>query len=190
MTRRERLILLVVGPLGLLLLFYYFVYAPTQAEYQRLQAQLQQQQAQLRQMEETARQINRLRAESVRLQGFVAELELRLPAEKDMPALLVQLERLAGSLVISLDSIRPGAVEQSKPPPAGGAAQPAVVPYLRFPINMAITGTYEQIVLLATALNNFPRMIAIRNIGLSPGKLPELRWNVDAETYVLPRGTR
>jgi Tfp pilus assembly protein PilO len=193
MTRRERFILMVIGPLGALLLFYYFIYSPNQAEYHRLQTQLQQQQAELQRMEETARQITRLRAEFARLQAFVAELEAKLPAEKDMPALLVQLERLARATVINLESIRPRQVEQPKPPP-GGTAQPpsagAAPTYLRFPINLNIKGTYEQVVRLASALNNFPRMIAIREIALNPTQLPELSWTLNVDAFVLPKGAR
>lgn len=193
MTRRERLILMVIFPLGALLLWYYFVYSPNRAEHARLQAQLQQQQAELQRMEDTARQIARLRAEFARLQAFVAELETKLPAEKDLPQLLVQLERLARSLAINLDSIRPSELERPKPPP-GGAAQPpaaqAPATYLTLPLNLSIKGTFEQVVRLATALNDFPRMIAIRDIALNPGQLPELFWNVNVVTFVLPGGAR
>ncbi|HVH31969.1 MAG TPA: type 4a pilus biogenesis protein PilO [bacterium] len=194
MTRRERLILMVIFPLGMLLLFYYFIYSPNRAEHARLQAQLQQQKAEVQRMEDTARQITRLRAEFARLQAFVAELETKLPAEKDLPALLVQLERLARSLAINLEAIRPSPLERPKPP-AAGAAQPAQPPqpvptYLTLPINLSIRGTFEQVVRLATAMNDFPRMVAIRDIALNPAQLPELGWNINAVTFVLPRGAR
>jgi Tfp pilus assembly protein PilO len=193
MTRRERIILMVIFPLGALLLFYYFVYLPNRAEYARLQTQLQHQRAELQRMEDSARQITRLRAEFARLQAFVTELETKLPAEKDLPALLVQLERLARSLALNLDAIRPSALERPKPPP-GGPAQPpaaqAAPTYLTLPINLSIKGTFEQVVRLATAMNDFPRMIAIRDISLNPGELPELSWNINAVTYVLPGGAR
>ena len=193
MSRRERIILMVLFPIGALLLFSYFIYSPNRAEHARLQAQLQQKRAELQRMEDTARQISRLRAEFARLQAFVAELETKLPAEKDMPALLVQLERLAKTLAIDLDSIRPSELERPKPPP-GGAAQPpaaqAPPTYLMLPLNLSIKGTFEQLIRLSAALNDFPRMIAIRDISLNPGKLPELAWNVNAVTYVLPGGAR
>ncbi len=191
MTRRERIILMVIFPLGALLLFYYFVYAPNRAEHARLEAQLKQQRAQLERMEDTARQITRLRAEFARLRAFVTEVETKLPAEKDLPALLVQLERLARSLAINLAAIRPSELE--KPPQSSGAqppAAPAGPTYLTFPLNLSIKGTFEQVVRLATALNDFPRMIAIRDISLNPEQLPELSWNVNAVTFVLPGGAR
>ena len=124
MSRRERLILMVLGPLGILLIFYYFIYSPKQAEYQALRAQLEERRTQLERMEATARQLTRLREEYARLQAFIAEVEAKLPAEKEVPSLLVQLERLTRSLGVSLDSIRPSQVQSSQPVPPPGAAVP------------------------------------------------------------------
>src|SRR5881296_3307468 len=124
MSRRERLVLMVIGPLGILLVFYYLVYSPKQAEYSRLRAELDDRRMQLERMETTARQLTRLREEYTRLQAFIAEVEAKLPAEKELPSLLVQLERLTRSLGISLDSVRPSQVQSSQPVPPPGAAAP------------------------------------------------------------------
>jgi len=222
MSRRERLVLMVIGPLGILLVFYYLVYSPKQAEYSRLRAELDDRRMQLERMETTARQLTRLREEYTRLQAFIAEVEAKLPAEKELPSLLVQLERLTRSLGVSLDSIRPSQVQQSQatpspgagtPPPPGGApppppgavpppgggspaggaptpAAPAAPAYQRYPIGLSVVGTYAQIVRLATELNSFPRMVAIRNLAFNPKQIPMLTVNVDIETYVLPKGAR
>jgi Tfp pilus assembly protein PilO len=220
MSRRERLILMVIGPLGILLVFYYLIYSPKQAEYTALRAELDERRMQLERMEATARQLTRLREEYTRLQAFIAEVEAKLPAEKEEPSLLVQLERLTRSLGVSLESIRPSQIQAAQaapppgagtppppgavPPPGGGPAapgggapsaggpppQPAAPAYLRFPISLQVIATYEQVVKLATELNAFPRMVAIRNLAFSPKLVPVLIVNVDIETYVLPRGAR
>ncbi len=204
MTRRERILLIVVGTLGVLLLFYFYAYAPRQAEYQRLTAQLAERQAQLNKMEATARQITALRAEFARLQAFIADIEAKLPAQKETPVLLVQLERLTRSLGVGLQAIRPGQIQQASsaptqpqpggrppaPPAPGTPAQAAGTTYLRFPIALSVTATFEQMVRLATELNDFPRMIAIRNLNLAPKRVPDLNVSLDIETYVLPREAR
>ncbi len=204
MTRRERTLLIIVGTLGVLLLFYFYAYAPRQAEYQRLTAQLAERQTQLNRMEATARQITALRAEFARLQAFIADIEAKLPAQKETPVLLVQLERLTRSLGVNLQAIRPGQIESASsaraqpqpgaqppaPPAPGAAAQPGVPTYLRFPITLAVEATYEQLARLAAELNDFPRMIAIRNMTLQPKKMPTLTVNLDVETYVLPKEAR
>src|SRR5207245_10200028 len=94
MSRRERLILMVLGPLGILLIFYYFIYSPKQAEYQALRAQLEERRTQLERMEATARQLTRLREEYARLQAFIAEVEAKLPAEKEVPSLRSEERRV------------------------------------------------------------------------------------------------
>src|SRR3989442_5162622 len=126
MSRRERLILMVIGPLGILLVFYYLIYSPKQAECSRLRAELDDRRTQLERMESTARQLTRLREEYTRLQAFIAEVEAKLPAEKEVPSLLVQLERLTRSLGVSLESIRPSQVQQGQaaPPPGAGTPPP------------------------------------------------------------------
>lgn len=204
MTRRELIMLIAVGTIGVLLISYSYIYAPLKARREQLQLQLADLQQQRERMETTVRQMARLREEFTRLQAFIAEIEAKLPAEKDMPSLLVQLERLMSSLGVSLDSIRPAqltAAEGTAPapapaspakPPAPGAAPTAPPPptYQRFPIALTIKATYEQVVRLAAALNDFPRMIAIRNLTLQPVQVPQLGITVDVETYVLPRGAR
>src|SRR5207245_4663013 len=107
MSRRERLILMVIGPLGILLVFYYLIYSPKQAEYSRLRAELDDSRMQLERMEATARQLTRLREEYTRLQAFIAEVEAKLPAAKELPSLLVQLERLTRSLGVCLGCLCP-----------------------------------------------------------------------------------
>ncbi len=96
--------------------------------------------------------------------------------------------------VVVAGSIRPGEVEQPKPPPSvPGQSASAQAPStdLPFPMSLAIKGTFEQVIRLAAALNDFPRMIAIRDISLNPsGQLPELSWNVSAVTFILPGGGR
>ncbi len=197
MTRRERVLLIVVGTVGVLLLFYYYIYAPKQAEIRRLTDQLAAQTAQRDRMRATAAQITRLQEEYQRLSAFIAQIETRLPAQKETPALLVQLERLSRTVGVSLQSIRPSQLQaatagQSQPQPAGGGQQapPAAPAYLRFPIAMTIQATYDETIRLMAALKDFPRMIAVRSLAIDPRTLPELTLNVEAETYVLPRGAR
>ncbi|MDR7400621.1 MAG: type 4a pilus biogenesis protein PilO [Armatimonadota bacterium] len=198
MTRRERILLIVVGTVGVLLLFYYYVYAPKQAEIRRLTDQLAAQTAQRDRMRATAAQITRLQEEYQRLSAFIAQIETRLPAQKETPLLLVQLERLSRSVGVNLQSIRPSQLQpatvgqvQQQPARAGGQQAPPGGPtYLRFPIAMTIQATYDETIRLMAALRDFPRMIAVRSLAIDPRTLPELTLNVEAETYVLPREAR
>jgi Tfp pilus assembly protein PilO len=196
MTRRERLLLIVVGTVGVLLLFYYYIYAPKQAEIARLQNQLATQVSQRDRMRATAAQITRLQEEHQRLSAFIAQVETRLPAQKETPVLLVQLERLSRTVGVTLQSIRPSQLQAAtagppQPPARGGQQPPAAAPaYLRFPIAMTVQATYDETIRLMAALKDFPRMIAVRSLAIDPRAVPELNLNIEAETYVLPREAR
>ncbi|HXF81837.1 MAG TPA: type 4a pilus biogenesis protein PilO [bacterium] len=194
MTRRDRILLIVGGGLIFALLFYFYFWVPKQSQIRDLQAQLAERRAQQERMETIARQVTQLRDEYQRLTTFIAQVETRLPAAKETPALLVQLERLSRSVGVGLMSIRPSRLEPASAAPAAGTgAQPAraaAPTYLRFPIAMTVQATYSQTVRLTTALRDFPRMIAIRSLTLQPRSLPGLTLTVDVETYVLPREAR
>ena len=68
MTRRERMLLIAVGGIGVLLLWYFYVFAPLRAENQRLNTLLAERRQELTRMQEIAAQITQLEAEFARLQ--------------------------------------------------------------------------------------------------------------------------
>jgi Tfp pilus assembly protein PilO len=201
MSRREQILIIVGLALILVLGFYYLVYIPRTAEYRELVAERDARQARLDQMQQVAAQAEQLEKRYSDLQAFIATVEAKLPTEKEVPALLVQLERLTTRVRVNLQAIRPGALEavaaaQSQPAPAqptsgsGTAAQPAPQAkpeYYRFPIGMQFTASYNEFVSLMAALRDFPRLIAVTRVGMTPGKLPELNVQSDTETYVLPK---
>jgi Tfp pilus assembly protein PilO len=207
MSRREQYLIIIGLALIVALGFYYLVYTPRTAEYRELVAERDSRQARLDQMQRVAAQAEQLEKRYSDLQTFIATIEAKLPTEKEVPALLVQLERLTTRLRVNLQALRPGALEavaaaQSQPAPAqpaGGnetAAQPAAPApqakpeYYRFPINMQFTASYNEFVSLMGALRDFPRLIAVTRVSMNPVKLPVLNVQSDTETYVLPKEAR
>ena len=201
MSRREQILLLVGLIVIVLLGFYYLIYTPKMAEYRQLVGERDTRQARLDQMQRIAAQAEQLERRYSELQSFIATIEAKLPTEKEVPALLVQMERLVNRERVDLQALRPGALEavaaQGQPaaaqPAAGTAGTPPAQPaqgkpdYYRFPINMQFTATYNEFVSLMAALKDFPRLIAVTRISMSPVKLPELSAQTDTETYVLPK---
>lgn len=202
MSRREQILIVVGLALVVVLGFYYLVYTPRAAEYTELSAERDARQARLDQMQRAAAQAEQLERRYSELQTFIATIEAKLPTEKEVPALLVQLERLTTRLNVDLRALRPGALEavaaaQAQTAPAaqpgtesGTAAQPTPQgkpEYFRFPIGIQFTATYNEFVSLMGALRDFPRLIAVTRVGMTPGTLPELNVQADTETYVLPK---
>jgi len=201
MSRREQILVMVGLVVVILLGFYYLVYTPRMAEYRELVSERDTRQARLDQMQRIAAQAEQLERRYAELQTFIATIEAKLPTEKEIPALLVQMERLVTRLKVDLQALRPGALEavaaqaQTTPaqPASGTESAPAAQPaqgrpeYYRFPINMQFTATYNEFVALMGALRDFPRLIAVTRVTMSPTKLPELNVASDTETYVLPK---
>lgn len=200
MSRRERILLMLGGVLILAAGFFYYVYSPRQAEYAQLSQQLSDRQAQLERMEATARQATQLEREYASLQEFIASIESKLPTEKEMPELLVRLERLTRSLGVNFQSIRPSPLEQvtgaAQGTPAGGHAQaPAQASqgaplYFKLPLKLSFNTNYSGLLRLSAALHDFPRLVIVRRLTVTPKTVPELGVEVDVEAFVLPKEAR
>ena len=196
MSRREQVLLIVGLAVVILLGFYYVIYTPRAAEYRELITERDARQARLDQMQRVAAQAEQLESRYAELQTFIATIEAKLPTEKEVPALLVQLEQLTTRLKVDLQGLRPGALEAvAAAQSQGGTTQPsgqaqARPQYFRFPIGMTFTATYSEFVSLMDELRDFPRLIAVTRVGLTPGTLPELSVQADTETYFLPKEAR
>lgn len=197
MRRRERVLLILGSVVIVALIFFYYVYSPKQAEYHRLTEQLADRENQLKGMKATAQRAERLEKEYTELQSFIASVEAKLPTQKEMAALLVQLERLTKSLDINLVAIKPSALEANggpPPTPPGGQRPPGqpVGPatYLRFPIKLTMVASYAEALQLMRRLHDFPRLMVVRRITVTPKSVPDLTTDLDVETVVLPREAR
>ena len=182
MTRTQRILLIVLGVLLVLVIFNYLVYAPAQAEYQSLIAQRDERQKERDRLRNIAQRREALETEYDQLQASIPALEAKLPAEKDVPVLLVQLEQLAGSLRVDLSTISIGAIQRGQA--QGGAATADVG---TIPLGLSVTATYQQLIELLAQLQDFPRLVAVKNMTIGPAELPKLNVQLNAETYVLAR---
>jgi len=199
MSRRERMLVIVAAILVTFVGWYFYVYSPRQARYTELTAKLQDARAQLERMEATARQITRLELEYRELQSFIATVEAKLPTTKEIPPLLVQMERLTMSLGISLQAVRPGQLEKVGGPASAQstsatASQPAssssTANYFKFPIRLQFEASYTELLRLTNRFQTFPRLLVIRRITMAPREVPDLNSDMDIEMYVLPKEAR
>lgn len=197
MNRRERVLIISVGLLATLVLWYFYIYSPKQAEYAKLSQELAGREAERTRLEAVARQITRLEQEYRESQSFIAAVEAKLPGTKEIPSLMVQLERLTTSLGIDFRSIRPGQlipVKPTSPSQTGGTgtAQPVagIATYSRLPIKLSIAASFAELLRLTNSVQTFPRLVVIRKFTMGVGTLPDLRSDMDIETYVLPKEAR
>lgn len=181
---RQRLLLIGIAVVLILLAFNYLVYQRRQAQYRTLSAELATRVAERDRLQAVAAREAALEQEFNELQSTIAVVEAKLPEEKEIPSLLVQLEELVTSLKVDLSTIAPGQLAAA---PADGT-QPA--PYAVIPVRLRVSATYQQLIELMGALQNFPRLMAVKTISVSPATLPELNVDMASEAYVLVKGAR
>lgn len=191
---RQRLLLIAIAALLVLLAFNYLVYQPRQARYRTLTAELVQRQQERDRLRAIVGRTEALEREYSELQAVVAILDAKLPTEKEIPSLLVQLEELVTSMKVDLSVIGPGALQPAQAQTPGGAqagAQPAGASgYGVVPVRLRVTATYPELVELLGALQNFPRLMAVKTISVGPQVLPKLVAELATEVYVLIKGAQ
>lgn len=197
-TGRERLILSIVITVAIAAVFWFFFRAPLTAERTTLQAALEQKKARLAEMQAIADQREALERDYAARQERIQAIEAKLPAAREIPTLLRQMQAVAQESGVKLVLLRPGALETPTTAPAGPAAPPAAgqppagqpaaqpPPYRLFRLELAFEGTYDTVLAFLRRLENFPRFIAVTQFTLTIQELPRLRLSVTSNTFVLP----
>ncbi|HYM91563.1 MAG TPA: type 4a pilus biogenesis protein PilO [bacterium] len=200
---REKTILWVLAMLVVVVGFYNFVYSPKTKEYATLAVQLKAKQEELTRVQAQAARKDELERRMQELQRDLQETEARLPSSKEIPVLLVQLERLAGQVGANLTLIRPGPPQQAPQPPAGqpalrpggaapsGPSGPPSVGLVPFGLELNAEGTYDTVQSFLRGIETFPRFIAMSDLRISPlppkpgesALQPRLSVGVSATTY-------
>jgi Tfp pilus assembly protein PilO len=175
--------------------FYLLVYVPQTDTLARLDRELAAKQQELDRLKALAATREAKEAEYAALVDRIRLVERRLPPEREIPALIRQLQDAAREVGIKLTLLRPGPTQaptagaQQAAPGAQQAAQPPAQapPYRLFRVDLGFDGTYPDLIRYLGRLENFPRFIVLRQVALAPAELPRLRVTLQANTYVLPR---
>ncbi len=212
LSPRERFLVALVIAGAIAALFYLFIWSPQQARADNLNNQLKTQRTELERLKRLAETRDAKEREFAALSERIRLVEVKLPAERDIPRLIRQLQDVAAELKVKLTLLRPGptqagaptsqplepvspsgtqpgGVAQAGPAPArpGAPPQPAPSRYQLFRIDLAFEGTYADLIAYLGRLEDFPRFIVLKQISMSPGELPRLKVTLNAETFVLPR---
>ena len=197
MNRRERLMLMI----GIVLLggivFKFLIHDPAQAEYETLVAGRDAAAAELTRDQQIVARAEQARAEYTRVRAHIAAVEQKLPQRKEIPALLTAMEDFTKQVGVTLQSIKPGPLSAVTPPPAAAQASAAggqgqtraraahVLAYSSMPVDISLTGTFAQTVEYLRDLRNFPRLVIVDSVSLSPQGAPKLSVTIHAQIYTL-----
>jgi Tfp pilus assembly protein PilO len=197
---RERLLISLLVTVAVIAGFYFFFYVPLTAQRDARAAHLRTRQVELKRLEDLVAQREQLEQDYAARQQRIQAIEAKLPAAREIPTLLRQMQAVAAETGVKLTLLRPGALEApsgslpgAAPPPAPGgqpqAAPPAAPPYQLFKLELAFEGSYDKVLNFLRRLENFPRFIAMTQMALAIQELPTLRLGVTSNTFVLPERT-
>lgn len=204
LSLRERLLVSGLIAAGVLTIFWLFMWSPNAKTHDELTQKLQAQRtevARLRKLVETREEKER---EFAQRSGRIQQVEVKLPAERDIPRFLRQLQDVASSVGIKLTLLRPGPTQAGpsapgaapgaagQQPPAtasGGQATPPRPRYRLFRIDMSFDGTYADFLTFSSRLEDFPRFVVVNGFSIGPGELPKLKVTLNASTFVVPKET-
>lgn len=207
MNRRERVMLMLALVILGGIIFKFMIHDPQQAQYESLAAARDSAQAELDRDERIVARAAQARAEYERVRTYIATVERKLPQRKEIPALLTAMEQFTHRVGVTFESIHPGTLtavvvpqqpgqgsqKGQTPAPAAGhpggtpADQQAAkqVPYSSMPVDLALRGTFAQAVQYLRELRNFPRLVIVNSVSMSPSTYPNLGITIRAEIFTL-----
>lgn len=205
MNRRERvLLMLAIVVLGGIV-FKFLIHDPQQSQYEGLVAARDAAQSELDRDERIVARAAQARAEYERMKSFIAAVEQKMPQRKEIPALLTAMEQFTHHVGVTFESIHPGSLTAITVTPSGQPTQPAPapgttrkpgsgpsdtqagkpVPYSSMAVDIALRGTFAQTVQYLREIRNFPRLIIVDSVALTPSGFPHLGISIKAEIFTL-----
>jgi type IV pilus assembly protein PilO len=182
--------MLILGALGIVLIvvaFYFLLLSPLLGRLDEQAQAREDKQAQLAQLQQEVNELEEVRRNSPEIERQLLELNKRIPAQPEIPTLVVQIEEIADAAGVTQVSIQPGT---PKPPPGGGD-------FSVQPITMSFEGTYDQLQDFLLRTRNLARLVTVNQVTYEeateattaePTIEQMLQVEIEAEVYFQPTG--
>ena len=154
MTNRN---LIILGALGIVLLIIAYYFLLLNPLLQRLDEQAQARESKRAQLEQVQQQVNELeevRRQSPDIERQLLELSKRIPAQPQVPTLVVQVQEIAAASGVTQLTVDP---EPSTSPEGGGD-------YRVVPVTMQFKATYDEMQDFLLRTRNLARLVTVTNI--------------------------
>jgi len=157
--------LIILGALGIVLLiiaYYFLLLSPL---LQRLDEQAQareSKQAQLEQVQQEVNELEEVRRDSPDIERQLLELSKRIPAQPQIPTLVVQVQEIADASGVTQLSVDP---EPSLAPEGGGD-------YRAVPVTMQFQATYDEMQDFLLRTRNLARLVTVTDVSYC--RVPQL----------------
>jgi type IV pilus assembly protein PilO len=153
-TNRNILILGALAIVVLIIGYYFLLLSPLLG---RLDEQAQAREAkqdQLTQVQQEVNELEEVRSNSPEIQRQILELSKRIPAQPQIPTLVVQVQEVADASGVTQLSVDP---EPAAPPPGGGD-------YQVVPVTMQFEGTYDEMQDFLLRTRNLARLVTVTDV--------------------------
>ncbi len=179
LSKRVKNIIFVVFLLVFIYLNYSFIYQPRNERIEELDGQISTLQTKIAEGRRIAARLDDLKKEYAELTERLKFVEVLLPKEKDIPDFLVLLQDTMDEFNIDFSNFSPQNLAQERD---------AI--YARLPINMTFTANYFETINFLDRLENFPRIVDVKDLRLNPTGDDKENVNVTMNmfTYVLTKG--
>lgn len=190
MDRNDRNIL-ILGALIIVVLivgYYFLLLGPTWARYGERVQERSDKEAQLADLQRQVSELENIQRNAPTVERQLLELSKRIPAQPEIPTLVVQIEEVANLSGVTQISIVPGS---PGPPPGGGD-------FTVLPITMSFEGTYDELQDFLLRVRNLARLVTVNGVVYEPAETGEttaeagtgrlLQVEIEAEVYYQPSG--
>jgi Tfp pilus assembly protein PilO len=179
LNRNAKIIISILLLIIFAYLNYSFIYQPRNSRIQQLDQQISSLQNRIDEGKLIAARLEDLKKEYQELTERLEFVEVLLPQEKEIPEFLVLLQDTMNEFNINFSTFTPQNLIQEQN-----------VIYAKLPINIVFTANYFETIKFLDRLENFPRIVDVRDLKLNPvgEDVENVNVNMSIFTYVLRKG--
>lgn len=137
-------------------LFVKMAIMPKRAQIETLKQEISQQDTEITKKKSMAARLDTLKVEQERLKQILSDLEVRLPAEKEISSLLKQVSELGKNSGLQILTWTP----------AARSMHPSGIVY-QVPVSVTLRGSYHKMGMFFSSLTGLDRIVNITNIRMS-----------------------
>lgn len=170
LTPSKKTIGILGGLTGLMLAGSIGLYVWQTAQMAEIQKQVDFKRSDVASGEKIASRLKKVEEDYAATSGQIRFLETSVTANEYVPTLLRQMEQLAKSVNLKVNSVRP-TMEPAPPPitdPEARKKAPPPPPYDKIHIDMDIAGSYWSTAKLLYSLTEFPKIMSVESVQLTP----------------------
>jgi Tfp pilus assembly protein PilO len=158
-VKRTTLIVVAVGAVVLVLLWYFILFAPTSSDLSSTRDDVSEIESQNQELQNTVRRLKELSRNSVEQQAQLRTLRAAIPSTPDLGEFILQANEIASAAGIDWLSIAP------TPPAASGGAGPTST----ITLSIQVEGQFSAVLDYLNRLEDLERLVVVDGVNVSVG---------------------